>query len=52
MEQDPMAVEYKYVCTEHNTEVMWSQYDLIDKGVPICPECGDDMELFVPTDLP
>jgi len=36
-----------WVCRDCGQKAIWSYLDLAQRGVPVCPDCGNDMELDI-----
>lgn len=42
---DPRGVAYPWECKECGTQSMWSYFDCVNSGTPVCGNCGNDMTL-------
>ena len=42
---DAPAPFYLWQCRECGEKAHWGIYDCESAGLPVCPECGEDMEL-------
>ena len=38
-------LEYAFRCDDCDEEAKWTMNNVVDAGTPVCPDCGEDMEL-------
>lgn len=38
-------VEVAFICHACKQTAGWTMNDAVNSGLPVCPDCGDDMEL-------
>ena len=48
---DTNNIKISWECTKCNVTAACSLPEIIESGIPICPECGDDMSLCESVDV-
>ncbi len=43
--KEKASLSVEWICPYCNTTVKATQYDISLAGVPICPDCGEDMAI-------
>ncbi len=49
--KEKASIDVEWICPKCNTTVNVNQYDIALAGIPICPDCGDDMHIYEPDEI-